>query len=127
MGRAFGYIGLLAVVAIMGFLYTRNAQSISGTSAPPRTVIDLTGVQNDLISMANAERQYQASNGKYASLEDLQANGTMNLSGRKREGWTYSSQADEQSFKIIATYSGPALEGVPSQITIDQNMAIVKH
>ena len=127
MGRAFGYLGLLVVVAIMGFLYTRNAQSISGSAAPPKVVVDLTGVQNDLISMANAERQYQASNGKYASIEELQTNGTMNFSGRKREGWTYSSQADEQSFKIIATYSGPALEGVPGQITIDQTMAIVKH
>ena len=127
MGRAFGYLGLLAAVAIMGFLYAKNAQSISGGTAPTRTVVDITAVQNDLISMANAERQYMASNSKYASLDELKANGTMNLVDRKREGWTYSTDIGEQTFKIIATNSGPALEGVPREITIDQNMTLEKH
>lgn len=122
MGRALGFIGLLIAVAVMGYLYMKDTQAVSGPTASPVATVNLTGVQNDLIEMANAERMYQASNGKYATIDELAANGTMNIKHRPREGWSYSSEAGDQNFRIIATYSGPAIAGVPHQLSIDQTM-----
>ena len=40
----------------------------------PKAAINITGVKTDLIRIATAERLYFASEGKYASLDELIAN-----------------------------------------------------
>ena len=122
MGRAFGFIALIAVIAIGAYLYTNqmeSATSLSGSS--PTTTVDVTGVRNDLLSLANAERQYWASNAKYASLDELQSNSGIHVP--KRPNYSYSAEAGEAGFKITATYSGPDPKA-PKRIAIDETMAI---
>ena len=122
MGRAFGFIMLIAVVAAGGYIYTRQATSVTGDGSAPQTAVNVTAARNDLLALANAERRYFASNGKYASLEELRGNGDI-ASIPTRPNFAYSVQTTDTSFKITATYSGPDPKA-PKHITVDETMTI---
>jgi hypothetical protein len=122
MGRAFGFIMLIAVVGAGGYIYTRQATSVTGDGSAPQTAVDVTAARNDLLALANAERRYFASNGKYATLEELRGNGDI-ASIPTRPNFAYSVQTTDTSFKITATYSGPDPKA-PKHITVDETMTI---
>src|SRR6266850_8437673 len=123
MGRAFGFLSLIIVVAIGGYLYTKQVQSVTSVGgSTPQTTIDVTAVRNDLLALANAERRYFASNGKYATLEELRTNGDLS-SIPTRPNYSYSAQTTDTSFNIIASYSGPDPKA-PKRIAVDETMAI---
>src|SRR5882762_6910319 len=103
MGRSLGFIMVVIVAAVGGYLYTRQATSLTQVGSNPQTTIDVTAVRNDLLAMANAERRYFASNGKYATLEDLRTNGDISIP--TRPNYSYSVQPADATFKIIATYN----------------------
>ncbi len=121
MGRAFGFILLVIVVAMGGYLYTRQAKSVISVGSNPQTTVEVTGVRNDLLAIANAERRYFASNGKYLSLDELRTGGDIAIP--TRPNYSYSAQTTESTFKIIAVYSGPDAKA-PKRITVDETMAI---
>jgi hypothetical protein len=122
MGRAFGFIILIAAVAAGGYIYTRQAVSVTEVGSNPQTAINVTAVRNDLLALANAERRYFASNGKYTTLEDLRSNGDVS-SIPTRPNFSYSVQTTDTSFKIVATYSGPDPKA-PKHIAVDETMTI---
>ena len=121
MGRSLGFIMVVIVAAVGGYLYTRQASSVTQVGSNPQTTIDVTAVRNDLLGIANAERRYFASNGKYATLEELRTNGDINIPTRAH--YSYSVQTTDTSFKIIATYSGPDPKA-PKRIAVDETMTI---
>ena len=124
MGRAFGFLGLMIVLAIGAWLYTRQAKSVTPEgSGNVRAVVDVTGVQNDLLAIANAERSQFALDGKYLSLDELRTKGAINLPASGRAGYTYSVEIGGSSFRAVATYSGPPA-AAPQTISIDQTMEI---
>jgi len=121
MGRAFGFSLVVTVVAMGGYLYTKQAKSVTSVGSNPQTTVEVTGVRNDLLAIANAERRYFASNGKYVSLDELRTGGDISVPARPN--YTYSAQTTESTFKIIAVYSGPDAKA-PKRITVDETMAI---
>ena len=121
MGRAFGFILVVTVVAMGGYLYTKQAKSVTSVGSNPQTTVEVTGVRNDLLAIANAERRYFASNGKYISLDELRTAGDISVPARPN--YSYSAQTTESTFKIIAVYSGPDAKA-PKRITVDETMAI---
>ena len=121
MGRSLGFIMVVIVAAVGGYLYTRQATSLTQVGSNPQTSIDVTAVRNDLLAMANAERRYFASNGKYATLEELRTNGDISIP--TRPNYAYSIQPADATFKIIATYSGPDPKA-PKRIAVDETMTI---
>ena len=121
MGRSFGLIAVIVVVGIGGYVYTKQMQRVTAVGSVPTTTIDVTAVRNDLLALANAERQYWASNAKYVSLEELHANGGTTIP--VRPNYSYSTQATESSFKIVAVYSGPDPKA-PKRMAIDETMSI---
>jgi hypothetical protein len=121
MGKAFGLVMLIVVLGAGLYLYTKQAQSVTSVGSNPTTTIDVTAVRNDLLALANAERQYFASNGKYVPLDELSSSGGVNLPRRK--DYSYSADVMETRFKIIASYSGPDPKA-PKRITIDETMSI---
>lgn len=121
MGRIFGSVTLLIVVAVGLYLYTKDAAQVTPGGRAPTTMVDVTGVNNDLLALANAERRYYATNAKYASLDELQANGDIQVP--KRRAYNYSAEVGENSFKIIATYSGSDPKA-PPHISVDDSMAL---
>ena len=125
MGRAFGYIGLIIVVAIGAYIYMRNTQSVmtAGTSNPTATV-DLIGVRNDLLAIAQAERSYGSLNGKYVSLDELRSQGALVMNRNNRGPYAYSADVSEGGFRVVATYNGPASSGMPKSLSVDQSMVV---
>ena len=72
MGRAFGFLTLIVVVAVGAYIYMRQTQGVmaAGTSSPTATV-DLIGVRNDLLAIAQAERSHAAIAGRRMSPSKL--------------------------------------------------------
>ncbi len=72
MSRLFGFLSVVIVMAIGMYIYSKQATSSSAAAGAnnPQAAINITGVRSDLMSIAQAERRYMTSEGKYASFED---------------------------------------------------------
>jgi len=125
MGRAFGFLTLIVVVAAGAYIYMRQTQSVmtAGTSSPTATV-DLIGVRNDLLAIAQAERSHAALQGSYVSIDALRSGGDLTMQRNNRGPYNYSSEISDSGFRIVATYSGPENSGMPASLSIDQTMQI---
>jgi hypothetical protein len=125
MGRLFGFLSVVIVLAVGMYIYSWQAQSSSAAAGAnsPKAAINITGVRSDLISMATAERQYYASEGKYASLDELVSNHYVTVA-RQRPPYTYEIQTSDTGFRVVATRSGNDSSGTPGQLSIDENMEV---
>lgn len=123
MSRMFGFLSVVIVLAVGMYLYSKQVQS---TSAPagantPQGAINITGVKSDLISIASAERRYFASEGKYASLDDLISTNYITVA-RQRPPYSYAVELSSNGFRVVATRSGDNAAGTPAQLFVDENM-----
>jgi hypothetical protein len=122
MGRAFGFLGTLIVAAVGMYVYSIQ---LKGTATPgggdsTAETANLVGVKNDLISIANAERGYFATQQKYASLDELIAGSYITIQ-RQRPPYTYDVQTTSGGFHVTATRDRT---GAPAQLWIDEDMQI---
>lgn len=124
MSRALGLIGVLIAAAIGFYLYTQQAQTASQGTANPRQTIDVTGVKSDLIAIAQAERRYFATEGRYAPIDELRTHGDISLPTNGRGPFTYSAEVSETGFRIVATYAGAPGAGAAQNLSIDETMQI---
>jgi hypothetical protein len=130
MSRTLGFVGLLIVLGIGAFIYMRQAQSVTpggggaGSTATPRSTIDVVGVKNDLIALASAERRHFAADGKYVSIDELRSNGDISVPTNHRGLYSYSAETSDSGFRITASYSGPPNAGVPHTLSIDETMQL---
>ena len=122
MGRSFGLIAVVIVVAIGGYLYTQQAQTVTTIGTTPETTVDVIGVRNDLTAMAHAQRRYWALNSRYASMEELRSNGDIQIPSR--DNYTYSVEASGTGFRITASYSGSD-PNAPRRISVDESMTLM--
>ncbi|MBI1750224.1 MAG: hypothetical protein HY234_09495 [Acidobacteria bacterium] len=117
-----GLISLLLALAIgfgIYYLYFRQVQTTGGGSNPTQA-ITTTGVKNDLLAIAQAERAYFTEHGSYASLDQLTESGALTTTKRERDGYTYSVEVSAEGFTATARH--PAA-GHPA-LAIDQSMQI---
>jgi hypothetical protein len=124
--RAFSFIALVTVLAVGSWYYMRQTQTVMNRgSATATATVDLIGVRNDLLAIAQAERSHAAMNGGYVSLDQLRSNGDLAMQRTSRGPYSYSAEVSDGSFRVVATYSGkdPAL---PHTLTIDQSMEITQ-
>lgn len=127
-----GMVSLLIVAAIsVGAYMMFLKQAAPGAGMAATQAISLTGVQNDLMSIAQAERMYFAQSGTYADLDTLVSSGTMTLSRSGRDGYSYSVQPSANGFVATARHTAP-LAAAPAgtapprfpTISIDQTMQL---
>jgi hypothetical protein len=123
MSRLFGFLSVVIVMAIAMYLYSKQATSSSAAAGAnnPQGAINITGVRSDLISIATAERRYFASEGKYASFDDLVSTNYITVA-RQRPPYTYEVEISSGGFHVVATRSGANLSGTPAQLSVDENM-----
>jgi hypothetical protein len=123
MGRLFGFLSLVIVMAIGMYLYSKEMQNSSAAAGAnsPKAAINITGVRSDLISIATSERRYFATEGKYASLDELTASNYITIA-RQRPPYTYEVQTSSSGFRVVATRSGEGSSGTPAQLSVDENM-----
>lgn len=125
MSRVFSFLALLAVLAVGAWFYMHQAQNVvSGGTANPTATVDLMGVRNDLLAMAQAERSHAATSGGYVSLDELRSSGELSMSRDHRGPYTYSAQISGAGFRITATYAGPATAGMPKSLSVDETMQV---
>jgi hypothetical protein len=122
MGRIFGFAGVLISAALVFYLYTKQAQSVAsiGGGTTIQAAENMTGVKGDLLSIANAERVFNATEGHYGSIDDL-VTGHYMPPRTDRPPFSYDLQTTGTGFRVTATRSGP---GSPSQMWIDETMEI---
>ncbi len=119
-----GLVGLLAVALIAGLVYKYYlSQPVGPGTATPVEAIDITGVKNDLVAIAQAERMYQAEHGSYASLDELTTSGAMTMKRSGRSGYTYEAETSDQGFRVIARCPAATAPGC-SSYAIDQSMEV---
>jgi hypothetical protein len=121
-----GLVGLL-VAAVIGILiyrvYLTQTLPKEEGGGSPVNAISTTGVKNDLIAIAQAERAYLAEHGSYASLSELTSSGALTMTRSSRDGYTYSVETQAGGFTVTARYSGP-ISPPPSNFAIDQSMQV---
>ena len=121
MGRLFGFVGLMMAMAIGLYVYSEQVKTVTvpGGGANPADTANIAGVKNDLISIANAERGYFASEGHYGSLDELTAGKYITIGDRPP--YVYDVSTTSSSFQVTATRTSP---GSPAQLSIDESMEI---
>jgi hypothetical protein len=123
MGRLFGFLSIVIVLGVGMYIYSKQVQSSSAPAGAnnPRAAINITGVKADLISIASAERRYYASEGKYASFDELISTNYITVA-RQRPPYTYEIQTSSGGFRVVAIRSGDNASGTPAQLSVDENM-----
>ncbi len=117
-------VGILIVAAlsvVVYKLYLTKALPTEGKT--PQQTIDVVGVKNDLLAIAQAERGYQAEHGFYASLDVLESSGAMAMKKPGRDGYTYEVQTSPGNFQAIARCSS-APELPCTNYSIDSSMQV---
>jgi len=122
MGRALGFVGTIVTVAIGMYIYSLQVKAIdpSAASANGAEVATIAGVKNDLIAIGNAERGYMASEGRYASLEELTSRNYLTIKG-ERPPYIYDVELNPGGFRATATRT---TKGAPSQFWITDSMQV---
>jgi hypothetical protein len=122
MGRVLGFMGTIITMAIGMYIYSLQVKTLTpgAGNGAPEEVATITGVKNDLIGIANAERGYLASQGKYASLDELISGNYLTFKS-ERPPYTYDVEASTSSFKATATRT---TQGAPAQLWITETMQV---
>ena len=122
--RALGGIVALLVAMVAGLFVYRSyiTQSQGSGAATPAQTINVVGVKNDLLSIAQAERAYQAEHSSIASLDELASSGELSMKKSGRDGYTYEIEPSGDGFRVIARCSA-AVAGCTNYIA-DQSMEV---
>ena len=121
MRGVFGILSTVVTLAIGMYIYSLQVKTLTPVAGPGNSadVATITGVKNDLIGIANAERGYLASEGKYASLDELISGRYLTVS--ERPPYVYDVEATGTSFRATATRT---TKGAPAQLWITETMQV---
>ena len=121
--KVFGLISVLVVLCVGFFIYQRSLANVpEGESLTAQ--IDTTAIRQRLLAIAQTERQYQATNGKYATLEQLSADNLL-PGGTEQRGYTFEASVTSTGFTITATPTDPAKEDWPT-LEITESMQVTE-
>jgi len=122
--RAFGLIAVIIVLGVGFYVYQQRATTMAPGGASPTEQIDVTAIRQRLLTIAQTERQYQASNGKYATLEELSSENLL-PGGTEQRGYTYTAEIRSNGFTITATPSDPAKRDWPT-LQVTESMTVTE-
>lgn len=124
MKKAGCILTLLVALGVVWFIY-RTAVT-GGIDTPPAQQIDAVGVRMDLLGIAQAERIFLATHGRYGTLEELVESQAIAFTTKNRRGYDYEAEVDgDREFRIVATPVDPAKAAWPT-LAIDQNMQVTQ-
>jgi len=123
MRAVLGVAAVLVAAAIMLFIYKNSlTQSQAAGAATPTHTIDVVGVKNDLLAIAQAERAYQVEHGSVGSLDELVSSGAMSMKKSGRDGYTYGVESSGDGFRVTA-HCPSGLAGCTNYV-VDQSMEV---
>jgi len=122
--RALGSVISILVVAAIGLFVYKSyfMQGQSTGAATPAQTINVVGVKNDLLAIAQAERAYQAEHGSVATLDELVSSGAMSMKKTGRDGYTYEVESSGDGFRAVARCSAAAAGC--TNYAVDQTMEV---
>lgn len=122
MGRALGFIGTMVTLAVGMYIYSLQVKTLqpSAAGAPNEESALVTGVKMDLIGIANAERGYLATQGKYASMDELISGGYLTIK-RERPPYIYELSVTSSGFSATATRT---TKGSPAQLWVTETTEV---
>lgn len=123
MSRGLGFISIILVMAFGMYYYVRATKAVSPVNGTPRATVEFTGVTQDLLAIANAERRYNATNSKYVPLDELISNGELSMDRTTRGPYSYSVDVDGNSFVAKAHADNPP-QGAPANVTVDALLTV---
>ncbi|HEY3382520.1 MAG TPA: type IV pilin protein [Vicinamibacterales bacterium] len=122
--RAFGLVGLIIALGVGFYLYNRSASTGPGGTAP-QARIDATAIRQRLLTIGQAERQYLATHGSYATLEQLSQDELL-PGGAEQRGYTFTAVATgNEHFTITATPTDANKTGWPT-LEITERMEVIE-
>lgn len=119
-------ISIVVTLGIAGFMYLIYLRSAVPAGGTPQQVISTTGVEVQLLNLAQAERMYYVQNNSYASLDQLSSSGTFTVPMPDHDGYNYSVDASSTGFTATATHAdvpGKTSADYPT-LSIDQGMQV---
>ena len=122
MLRVFGFLGTVVTLAIGMYIYSLQVKTLTpgAGSGSPEEVATITGVKTDLIGIASAERGFLATQGRYASLDELISGNYINIKG-ERPPYIYDVEINSGNFRVTATRTK---KGAPAQLWITDTMQV---
>jgi hypothetical protein len=124
MRSAFGFAGILIVLLIGYLIYASQIREM-GDGKPLKQQIDMVGVKGDLLSLAQAEKLYNATNGSYASLEELRRSNVMStIPEGGRSGYQYTIEVSGSEHFQITADPPDTSETVLPTLSIDETMQL---
>jgi hypothetical protein len=122
--RALGLVGVIVVLAV-GYFVVQQSGSSGTDQASPQEQIDVVSIRQQLRTIAQAERQYLATHGEYATIEQL-AQEDLLPGGAEVRGYAFSAvAAGTRGFTITATPIDPEKADWPV-LEIDERMEVVE-
>jgi hypothetical protein len=123
MRAVLGFAALLIGAAVMLFIYRNSlTQSQAAGAGTPTQTINVVGVKNDLLAIAQAERTYQVEHSSVASLDELVSSGAMSMKKSGRDGYTYDVESTSDGFRVTAHCPG-GVTGCTNYV-VDQGMEV---
>jgi len=111
--RIFGLIGLLVVLGCGFYIYQRSVTNSLGDTSPEEQ-IDTVAIRQRLITIGQTEKQYMATHGTYATLEQL-SNDNLLPGGTEQRGYTFTAAVNGGTgFTITATPTDDDKEDWPT-------------
>lgn len=123
MSRGIGFISVILVLAFGMWYVLKSSKTVSPANGTPKATVETTGVQQDLLAIANAERRYNALNSKYVSLDELISSGELQMDRTTRGPYSYSVDVDGDSFVARAHAENPP-QGAPATLSVDNQMRV---
>lgn len=120
-----GMAGLLVAGVVAWLIYAGGS---GGTKdiPPPKQQIDVVAVRMDLLSLVQAEKRHAATNGSFATLEQLQDEGSVLFKGPGNHGYCYEINIEsDQHFQISARPTDASKEDWPA-FTVDETARITE-
>lgn len=119
--RLFGFLGTVITLAIGMYIYSLQVKTLApSTGGNTEEVATIAGVKNDLIAIANAERGFLASEGKYGSLDELRSGNYITIKS-DRPPYVYDVEISSSTFRVTATRT---TKGAPAQLWITNTMQV---
>jgi len=122
--KIFGILSLLIVLSAGFFMYQRSVTSLpAGESLTAQ--IDTTAIRQRLLTIAQTERNYLGSNGRYATLEQL-INENLLPGGTEQRGYTFTAVVNGSTgFTITATPTDEDKQDWPT-LEITESMKVTE-
>ncbi len=118
---------IVALVLALGGGYAVFTRSVEGlpSGAGPQEQIDTVAVQQTLLSVGSAERQYLVAHGSYGTLDQLDSEGLL-PGGTTVHGYLlHATAAGAGHFTVTATPVDPDKTGWPT-LQIDESMQVTR-